>query len=208
MNEAERSKPTSELSWWQRNVTNINAPPRHRFRQFRYWLYPKLIRFGTTVRVIPRKLTYDDELTTSGRRYVWRLLTGVAAFTLGLMGISLLADTSWREVIAGALIAWSISLIVWARSSYRQGKAHLGAELTRVTEVDLLHARLNRIDHALGIGPIDIDEELQPIIDARLGRLAHYGRVEELRESPHDPSGYAFWDGVAIGSPEPTDEEG
>ena len=186
-------------SWWERNVTGTNSPLRLRFRNVRWWISPRLVRLGVALRIVPKNLVYVDELTTTGRRYVRSLVLATVAFLVGAVGLSLLEDTSWREVLAGALLAWGVSLIVWARVSYQRQREDLRAELTRVTEVDLLHARLNRIDHALGLIPIDLDQKLQAVIDARMERLAHFGGVEEFRSAPFDSSGDLFWDEVALG---------
>lgn len=189
--------------WWARNLTGTNSLPRLKLRRLRWWTSPRIVTAAVKLKIVPWRLTYDATLTTSGRRYVWHLVAAVAALVLGVAGLVLLDSTTWREVLSGALIAWAISLLFWARGSYRRSRAELRSELNRVTEVDLLHALLNRIDSALGLRPIELDSELQHIIDARTERLAHCSALEEFRSSPHTNEGYRFWDDVAMGTTVP-----
>lgn len=151
-------------------------------------------------RVLPPGFVYADELTISGRKAIRRTLAGVIGLVLGVLGVLLLGPDSWQEVLAGAVLAWSVSLIVWARTSYRRERTELEQALSRAAETDVLHARLNKICAVLGIPPLDLDSELQGAIDARKERLAHYAGLDEYRSGSHAqgcPEG--FWDEVALG---------
>ncbi len=59
------------------------------------------------------------------------------------IAVGLLSSSRWIDVLAGALLAWSVSLLVWALSSYKGDRAATDTELRRLAELDLLHHRLN-----------------------------------------------------------------
>lgn len=143
----------------------------------------------------------DNYLTLSARAFLGRAAVGTLALILGLAGIWLVADTTWRDVIAGALLAWSVSAIVWAVGSYRRRRDEVRVDLRRVAEVDLLHARLNHLAHKWDLPTVAIDERIEHILRARESRIAHMNNLEEF--GPLDTSdGMDFWDQEAMSRPE------
>jgi hypothetical protein len=152
-------------------------------------------------RVLPKGFVYSDELTVSGSKAIRRILTGAVGVGLGCVGVVLIGPDSWEEVLAGAVLAWGVSLIVWARTSYLRQRTDLGQAITDAAETDLLHARLNKIGSALGIPTLDVDSELQAVIDTRRERLAHYAGLDEYRSGvPHvHGDSEQFWDETALG---------
>lgn len=130
---------------------------------------------------------------------------GVLGILVGLTALVLVNANSWREVLAGAVIAWGTAIVLWARASYRRAADAITTDLRRVAEVDLLHARLNQIAHHLGLPTLDLSCELEHVTIAREERLAHYAGLDEFRPHVHGGSGYAFWDPVAMGQQGPDD---
>lgn len=153
-------------------------------------------------RILPKSWQQrDNELTLSARRLLIRLAVGLVALICGLLGLGLLDSTNWRDVVSGAVLAWSVSVILWALSSYGQASESVSVELRRVAEVDLLHARLNHISRALGAPSVDLDSDLEQITAAREERLAHYAGIEEFRPVASE-RGARFWDQTAMGTGE------
>lgn len=158
-------------------------------------------------RVLPDKLVAgmffaDDQLTHSARQALWRGSVGLATLTGGGVGVLLLVDASWPEVLAGALLAWSVSVPVWAIGSFRRNRDVVRGDLERKAEIDLIHARLNQIAVKVGARTIDLDSELQSAVWARMERLAHINGLEEFRaEGPASPEGWAVWDEDARDTP-------
>ncbi|NOX23632.1 MAG: hypothetical protein GXP36_11170, partial [Actinobacteria bacterium] len=103
---------------------------------------------------MPSEFIYADDLTASGRKAVRRTVTGLIGLALGVGGVLLLGTDSWRDVLAGALLAWGVTLIVWARTSFIRERAETGRWIDEMAETDVLHARLNKIGAALGIPPL------------------------------------------------------
>lgn len=159
-------------------------------------MYLRLLRL-----LLPARFIYaDDNLTFSARRLLARLAVAVLAVIVAALGLALLDDTSWREVLAGALLAWSVSLGVWAVASYRSGTDAVSAEVRRSAERDLLHARLNHLADRLGAPLVDIGGGgLDDTLRAREERIAHLAGLDELRPEDANARGYEFWNDVSLG---------
>lgn len=150
--------------------------------------------------VLPDAFFYADHLTVSARRLLVRLVAALAALVFGLIGLGLVRSENWREVLGGALLAWGVSIVVWAISSYRRHIDIVTTDLRRTAEVDLLHARLNQIAKRLGAPRLILDYQLEHAIGARMERLAHFGGLDEFRLGTHtSEEGYSFWDQDALG---------
>lgn len=152
-------------------------------------------------RILP-SLVYADELTESARRLLARMGVAFVALLIGIGAVGLLATSNWRGVVgvlAGAFLAWSVSLVVWTVSSYRTKREEIQTDLRRIAEIDLLHARLNHLAARLKAPTIDISAELDAVLQAREERLAHFTGLDEFRE-PAPKSGHDFWDSEALGS--------
>lgn len=72
------------------------------------------------IRLLPAGTTYADRLTVSAKMGARRLAVGCLSLICGLAALWLLDETSWSEVVAGALLAWSVSATIWAVGSYRR----------------------------------------------------------------------------------------
>ena len=151
------------------------------------------------IRLLPRGSLYgDDQLTLSAQLFLGRLLVGLASLIGGAVALWLLDDTSWRDVVAGALLAWAVSSVVWAVNSYQRKREVVEVDLRRVAEFDLLHARLNQLATRLNAPTIGLSAQVEGIILAREERLAHLSGIEEFRpDAPRE--GYLFWDAEAMG---------
>lgn len=150
--------------------------------------------------ILPKSLFHGDRVTVSARRMLSRVAIGILALGGGLLAAGLLEATSWREVLAGALLAWSVSIVVWAIASYRRGDESTMSELRRTAEVDLLHGRLNQIACRVGAPLLIVDHELEHAIGARMERLAHFAGLDEFRERAHtNEEGHSFWTNEAHG---------
>lgn len=152
--------------------------------------------------VLPSSLFYADRLTLSARRLIARSAVAAGALVLGLVAVGLFNASNWREILAGALLAWSVSLIVWAVSSYRAGREGVQTDLRRVAEFDLLHARLNHLAARLEAPTIALSGGVEDVLQAREERLAHFAGVDEFRGKVSE-SGSVFWDAQALGEPSP-----
>lgn len=149
-------------------------------------------------RVLPASFTYADELSTTGRSVVKRVVLGAVGITIGVAGLALATDGLWRDIVGGAAVAWGASLITWTVVSHQQSTAERRTELRRAAETDLILARLNQLGAAIGVPTLDLDMEFEPAVLARLERLAHYSGLDELR--PVDaPLDYSFWTPEAMG---------
>ncbi len=144
------------------------------------------------VRLLPRDAIYADYLTTSGRRLVARLCVGIVGLVGFAIAVGLLSSRSWIDVLAGAVLAWSVSLLVWALSSYKRDRAATETELRRVAELDLLHHRLNTAAAKLDIPELDLSWEIDAVLAARMERLAHFAGLDEFRPEA-SVEGYEFW---------------
>lgn len=151
---------------------------------------------------LPSGFVYGDfQMTTSARLFFSRAGVGLVAFLAGVIGLWLLDDTTWRDVMAGALLAWSVSAVLWATGSYHRRRDEIQVDLRRVAEIDLLHARLNHLADRLEVPTIGLSWQLEEVIQAREERLAHMRGFEEFRgEALGD--GYPFWDAIALSDPD------
>lgn len=158
-------------------------------------------------RVLPRGYVYVDELTYTGRQALRRFLLGLVGVGLGVVAVLLLEPDSYREVFAGALIAWSVSTMLGAHAGFKRNVENVRRDVERIANRETIHARFNRIDNALGVRTIDLDVELPHIEEARMERLAHYTHLNEFRPPmthahEHVANAYEFWDVVALGRQE------
>lgn len=81
---------------------------------------------------------------------MFRIGIGVIGVTAAAVAIGLLESENWKDVLAGALLAWGVSVIFWAMSTYQQGSEEVFAEIRRDAETDILHMRLNEIAAQVG----------------------------------------------------------
>jgi hypothetical protein len=158
-------------------------------------------------RVLPLSYVYADELTYTGRQAVKRFVFGLVGISLGVVAVILLEPDSYREVLAGALIAWSASMMLGAHAAFKRNIESLRRDVERIANRETIHARFNRIDNALGVRTIDLDIELPHIEEARMERLAHYTHLNEFRPQmayhhEHVADAYEFWDALALGRQE------
>jgi hypothetical protein len=151
------------------------------------------------LKLLPSRLSYADRLTFSGKRVLKRMGIGVFGVFLGVAAVWLLEPNSWREILAGALLAWSVSVFIWAPASYHTAQQALRAALRRQAELDLLHARINQISARVGAPILDLDADIEPAVVARMERLAHFGSLDEFRLETTVPPNYAFWSEEALG---------
>jgi hypothetical protein len=151
--------------------------------------------------LFPPGFVYADQLTVSAKRLIVRTGVGAVGVIVGVSAAGLLNTTNWKDVLAGALLAWGVSVIVWASSSYRRGADEIRNDLRHSAELDLLHARLNQISARLDVRQISLDRELEEILGARTERLAHFSGLDEFREEALTiADGYVFWDETALGN--------
>lgn len=144
------------------------------------------------VRLLPGDAVYADHLTISGRRLVARLCIGGVGVVAFAIAIGLLSSKNWIDVLAGVLLAWSVSLLLWAVSSYKGHWEATETDLRRFAELDLLHHRLNTAAAKLDIPELDLNWEIEAVIAARMERLAHFAGLDEFRPEAA-ASGYEFW---------------
>lgn len=150
--------------------------------------------------VLPNRLFYADRFTVSAKKLFTRVGIGLVGLVAGLLSTGLVDSKNWPEVLGGALLAWGVSIIVWAVSSYRRERDEIRADLRRNAELDLLHARLNQIAARVGAPMLILDYQLEAAVGARMERLAHFAGLDEFREEAHTTEdGYAFWDQDALG---------
>lgn len=142
----------------------------------------------------------DDQLTHSARMLLRRLAFGVLIIAFGVGAILLMNRDNREAVAAGALLAWTVSGMVWAISSYKANQDVVAADLRRYAELDVLHARLNQIAAKVGAPVVNlIENELDFAIQARLDRVAHLSGLEEFGRYDENEDGQAFWDDAALG---------
>ena len=166
---------------------------------------------ATLAKVLPGSIAQelffaDYEWTSSARNAVVYGGVGSAGLLAGGVGVLLLADEAWREVLAGAFLAWGVAVPVWAVASFRRHRGVVRADLERKAEIDLVHARLNQIANAVDAPLLNLDYQLQFAVWARMERLAHLNGLEEFRGSGEQvpPEGWAAWDETARGYPHRT----
>jgi hypothetical protein len=150
--------------------------------------------------VLPNRLFYADHFTMSAKKMFTRMAIGFLGLAAGLLSTGLVDSENWPEVLGGALLAWGVSIIIWAISSYRRERDEIRTDLRRTAELDLLHARLNQIAARVGAPLLVLDYQLEPSVGARMERLAHFAGLDEFREEAHTTEdGYAFWTQEALG---------
>jgi hypothetical protein len=152
--------------------------------------------------MLPDDAVYGGHLTYSGRQFLVRTTLGLVALLGALVALVLLKPVTWRDVLAGAVLAWSTAALAWARNSYRDKKEAAYQELRRLAELDLILARLNQIGSQIGVPPVHLDQQVDVIMNARMERLAHFTALDEFRFDLHSDGGYGFWDETAIGEDE------
>jgi hypothetical protein len=147
----------------------------------------------------------DVRLTCSAKRLLARLAVASGFFLLGCTAIALLLRTNVRDVLAGALLAWSVSGIIWAVTSHRSGNESALEGLRELAERDLLHARINQLCDRLGAPLLNLNAgDLAAAVAVRLDRHAHLGGLEEFGDYAGAPQVTDnFWDEVACGYSRP-----
>lgn len=150
--------------------------------------------------VTPGWFWYGDHLTVSAKRFLLRIAVAILALLLGVFAIAL-SGPAFVDVVGGAMLGSAVSMAVWVVASYRGGREETKQEIKRVTELDVVHARLNQIAHAVGAPLLNLESEIEHATNARAERLAHFGGLDEYRmDFEHvGEDGYAFWDDVALG---------
>lgn len=131
--------------------------------------------------VLPQRLFYASHLTFSAKRMLARICVGSTGLLMGLIGAGMLDTTNWTDVLSGALLAWSVSIIIWAVSSYNGEREIVTYGLRCEAERDLLHHRLNQIAERVGANQVDIDSELGRLLEERRERIAHFAGLDEFR---------------------------
>lgn len=149
-------------------------------------------------RRLPQYSYSGDVLFASARRGLKRILLSLVALVLGVVAV-LLLDTEWKSILSGALLAWSVSILIWAVSSYRSGREETMKDLRRNAELDILHGRLNLICRHLELPVIDLDAEWEHAVQARIERLAHFAGLDEFRVQAHSGPGAEFWTSETLG---------
>lgn len=156
-------------------------------------------------RVMPDGYVLTDELSFTGRKSMRRLLAAGAGLALGGVAIYLLEPDTYREVIAGALLAWSVSGILGAHRTFKRNVEEVKRNVESLAVRETLHARLNRIDDKLGIPRVNLDTELPHVEDERFRRIAHYAGLDDLKsELAHNHEGHdhdvqPFWTPLTLG---------
>jgi len=148
---------------------------------------------------LPNGFFYADQLTVSAKRSLARVGVGLLGLLAGVGALGLLRYASWQDVLAGALLAWGVSMIAWAAATYRSARQDIHAELRRTAEIDLLHARLNHLAAQVGARSLVIDHELEHVLGARIERLAHFAGLDEFRGEYTTSAAQDFWDATALG---------
>lgn len=151
------------------------------------------------LRLLPRGSAYGNRLTFSGRQMLVRLIVSILALIAGIVALFVLAPSTWREVLAGLSLGWGVASLVWARSSYSTVRDAAYQDLRRMAELDLLLARLNQISQVVGAPRLNLHQNVEAIVNARIERLAHFSSLDEFRPSLDTEGGYAFWDASAMG---------
>jgi hypothetical protein len=157
------------------------------------------IRFAL-YQLLPAGFVEADRLTTSAKRFFRYAAVSAIAGVGGLVALGLLDSTNWRDVLSGALLAWAVSGVGWAGSAYRRGREGTRTDLRRVSELDLLHARLNHLALRLNAPTVGLSWEIEHVLEARRERLAHFAGLEEFRP-PGEMPGALWWDTEAISDP-------
>lgn len=151
------------------------------------------------VALLPRSFVgIDNVLTFTATRLLTRVAIACISLAAGGAAVVLLNARSWRDVLAGAFLAWSVSGFVWAVGSYHAGQQEVRSNLRRTAEIELLHARLNHIAAKVGAPLLNLnDDSRNDTVAFRIERHAHLSRLEELGGS-YDSEG-RFWDNAACG---------
>ena len=141
-----------------------------------------------------------DGLTVSAKKLFVRIVLGLLGICVGLTSLGLVGSRNWPEVLGGAVLAWGVSIMVWAASAYGRDRDEIATDLRRNAELDLLHARLNQIAARVGARPLILDHELEHFVGYRMQRLAHFAGLDEFHGAAHTtPDAHLFWDAEALG---------
>jgi len=119
------------------NERGFRMDKKHKLHRVRRWGHRRIlagISVPIAARAMPSEFIYADDLTPSGRKAVRRTVTGLIGLALGVGGVLLLGADSWRDVLAGALLAWGVTLIVWARTSFIRERAETGRWIDEMAE--------------------------------------------------------------------------
>lgn len=154
-------------------------------------------------RLLPSGYIYADELTFTGQQAARRFLVGAVGVAIGIVAVVMLKPEFFREVLAGALIGFSVSVMLGAHNAFKRNVDNARRDVERIANRETLHARFNRLDHAAGLRIVDLDIELPQVEEIRMERLAHYAHLNEfrpdLRHHNDHMGAYEFWDDVALG---------
>lgn len=148
----------------------------------------------------PGKFQYADRFTASAKLLFTRLAVALIGVIVAAVGVGLVNSGNWNDVFAGALFAWSTSVVVWAVSSYRAKTEETSVELRHMAELDLLHSRLNHVANKIGLPLLDLSGEIDVVLSSREERIAHFARLDEFRPTGAQAE-TEWWDSVALGSP-------
>jgi len=151
-------------------------------------------------KLTPHWFWYGNNLTVSAKRFLLRAAAAVFAVATGFVAV-IVAGPALADVIGGALLGAAVSMTIWAVATYRGGREELRREIKRVSELDVIHARLNHIASAVGAPLLDLESQIEHATNARAERLAHFGGLDEFRADFQHVAddGPAFWDDIAIG---------
>jgi hypothetical protein len=133
------------------------------------------------------------QLNEFGKHRFLRVMVGVLGVAIGVVAIALLSPDNWRDVVAGALLAFSVSTIAWSLQSHQESVDQVRDQLQRDAERLLLHIRLNDLAEKLGVRRLDLEAGLGNAIEFQMVRLAHLYGLEEFYP-PVEPS-KDWWDG-------------
>lgn len=152
------------------------------------------------LRLIPARFAPTrDRLTLSARWLLIRFALGTLGIVMAVASIFVLSPGSWREILAGAILASGVSIIAWSVSSYREGREDVRNELQRDAEYLLLHARLNHLAGKLGAKKLVLDLDLTDAIEFQMIRMAHLSDVEDFYPSSEQGYESDWWDNEAMG---------
>lgn len=145
-------------------------------------------------RVLGRHTRAVDQWSHSARElFRVALLAAMGVVACGL-ALVLLLGPEWRGVLAGALLAWGVSLPAWAIGRFRATEASIVRQLRYDAEQDFLHHRLNQIAAQVGAPTVAVIDEFPAAVGVRMQHLAHMNGVEEIPlPIITDPDGWKFW---------------
>lgn len=157
--------------------------------------------WGRVCRVLPRGWVFgDDVLTVTARSALRRVRIALVGGCIFVSGVALLSSTTWKDVLAGSLLAWGVAMIAWASTSHRNRSEEIHESLRHNAELDVLHARLNQIAERVGAPLLILDYEFEHAVGFRYQRQAHMSGLEEFHDRAHtDEDGARFWDNISTG---------